>query len=105
MPVSSVHKALQLASGRAIPAKLAWRRVGLVRLRTAVAVLGFLQRAEAGEFVKEHKTPRRCNEVGVVGRRTSLPRSHCESKNKSPLPARPRPTGLPPSSTPSGPTL
>ena len=41
-------------------ARLAERRVGLVRLRTAVAVLGFLQRAEAGEFVKEHKTPKRC---------------------------------------------
>jgi hypothetical protein len=39
---------------------LAQRREALVRLRTAAAVRGFLQRAEAGEFVKEHKTPKRC---------------------------------------------
>jgi hypothetical protein len=68
-------------------------------------VRGFLQRAEAGEFVQEHKMPKRRNKEGVAGWRISLPHCHRESRNKSPFPTRPRPTGLPPSSAPHSPTL
>src|SRR5271169_3045759 len=97
LPPDWVLPSARRQAGR--PAKLAERRVGLVRLRTAAAVHGFLQRAEAGKFVNEHKPPKRCNKEGVVGRRISLPPAQGESKNKSPLLARPRPTGLPQSST------
>jgi hypothetical protein len=61
---SRLEAVLPHGISRATPAKLVPRRDALVRLRAA-AERDFAQRAEAGEFGKAHKSPRRCNQAGV----------------------------------------
>jgi hypothetical protein len=54
---------------------------------------------------EEAQDPRRSTKEGVASQRISLPPYHGDPINKSSLLARPRPTGLPPSSAPHSPTL